>query len=219
MSRMNSLLMILVFCASSVQAADIPKSDKSNVTKNVAPADKGLKNKDSKQAEKNMLLAKFTTNKGSFDIKLFHDKAPITVSNFVELARKGFYNNLTFHRVIPNFMIQGGDPEGQGTGGPGYTFTDEFNKELRHSKPGILSMANAGPNTNGSQFFITVNATQSLDDRHSVFGEVINGYNVVEKIALVDRDSNDKPKQKVVIEKIEILGNWFKPVNFAKLKQ
>lgn len=119
------------------------------------------------------LNAIIKTTKGDIRIRLFPDDAPLTVLNFVNLARQGFYDNLTFHRVIPNFMIQGGCPLGTGTGGPGYRFIDEFSPKLRHSKPGILSMANAGPNTNGSQFFITHVATPWLDNRHTVFGEVI----------------------------------------------
>ena len=112
------------------------------------------------------------TNKGDINLKLHEDKTPITVANFVNLARRGFYNGLKFHRVIDNFMIQGGCPLGTGTGGPGYSFEDEFVDELRHDRPGVLSMANAGPNTNGSQFFITHVVTDWLDGKHTVFGEV-----------------------------------------------
>ena len=118
------------------------------------------------------LYASIATSRGTFRLKLFSDKTPLTVANFVNLAQRGFYNNLTFHRVIADFMIQGGCPKGNGTGGPGYKFRDEFTSELRHDKPGILSMANAGPNTNGSQFFITHTPTPWLDDHHTVFGEV-----------------------------------------------
>lgn len=164
------------------------------------------------------VVAKFETTMGNFDIKLFHEKAPMTVSNFVGLAKKGYYNGLIFHRVIPNFMIQGGDPQGTGTGGPGYAFKDEFHPELRHSKPGILSMANSGKDTNGSQFFITVAPTPHLDDRHSVFGEVIKGYDVVEKISKVDRESNDRPKTEVKITKLTIDGD-FKMVEVEKVKK
>lgn len=118
------------------------------------------------------LKAKIETNKGTINLVLFNEKTPVTVANFVNLAQRGFYNGLTFHRVIPDFMVQGGCPSGTGTGGPGYRFEDEFNSELRHDKPGILSMANAGPNTNGSQFFITHVETPWLDGKHSVFGQV-----------------------------------------------
>src|SRR5688572_10716656 len=119
------------------------------------------------------LFANFNTAKGPIRLRLFADKAPVTVANFVNLARKGFYNGLNFHRVIPDFMIQGGCPKGTGTGGPGYRFEDETRPDLRHDKPGVLSMANAGPGTNGSQFFITHVATPWLDGKHTVFGEVV----------------------------------------------
>lgn len=121
---------------------------------------------------KNELHALIATDRGTIRLRLFADKVPLTVANFVNLAQRGFYNNLTFHRVIADFMIQGGCPKGNGTGGPGYKFQDEFVPELRHDKPGILSMANAGSNTNGSQFFITHLPTPWLDDHHTVFGEV-----------------------------------------------
>ena len=114
------------------------------------------------------------TNKGNIKIDLFNDKTPLTVSNFANLANRGFYNKLSFHRVISNFMIQGGCPLGTGTGGPGYEFKDEFHSDLKHNKPGILSMANAGPGTNGSQFFITHIETPWLDNNHTVFGEVVD---------------------------------------------
>lgn len=129
-----------------------------------------------------MKVATFKTNRGTIRLELFADKTPNTVANFVKLTEKGFYNGLKFHRVIENFMIQGGCPKGTGTGGPGYNFADEFHPELKHSGPGILSMANAGPNTNGSQFFITHVATPWLDGKHSVFGKVIAGQDVVNAI-------------------------------------
>ncbi|HOJ70620.1 MAG TPA: peptidylprolyl isomerase [Syntrophorhabdaceae bacterium] len=135
------------------------------------------------------LKAVIRTNKGDIRLRLFPDEAPLTVLNFVNLAKQGFYDNLTFHRVIPNFMIQGGCPLGTGTGGPGYRFIDEFSPKLRHNKPGILSMANAGPNTNGSQFFITHVATPWLDNRHTVFGEVVGpeDQRVVNSISVGDK--------------------------------
>lgn len=123
--------------------------------------------------------ATVSTDKGDMVIELFADKTPKTVNNFVFLAREGFYDNITFHRVIGDFMAQGGDPTGTGRGGPGYRFEDEFHPELRHNKPGILSMANAGPGTNGSQFFITHVPTPHLDNRHSVFGQVTEGMDVL----------------------------------------
>ncbi len=135
------------------------------------------------------LKATVKTNKGDINLRLFPDEAPLTVLNFINLSKQGFYDNLTFHRVIPNFMIQGGCPLGTGTGGPGYRFIDEFSPKLRHNKPGILSMANAGPNTNGSQFFITHVETPWLDDHHTVFGEVIGheDQKVVNNIVVGDR--------------------------------
>ncbi len=134
-----------------------------------------------------MLVATIKTDRGDIRLELFREQVPNTVQNFVELTEKGYYNGLTFHRVIPDFMIQGGCPEGTGTGGPGYQFEDEFHPDLRHSGPGILSMANAGPNTNGSQFFITHVATPHLDDGHSVFGKVIEGQDVVDSVVGGDR--------------------------------
>ena len=129
-----------------------------------------------------MKQAIFETSKGTIRLELFEDKTPKTVDNFESLCEKQFYDGLTFHRVIPDFMIQGGCPEGTGTGGPGYRFEDEFHPELRHDGPGVLSMANAGPNTNGSQFFITHVPCPHLDGRHSVFGKVLEGQDVVDSI-------------------------------------
>ncbi len=148
--------------------------------------------------------ATFKTNMGTMTAELFGDKAPKTVENFVKLAQKGFYNGTIFHRVIPEFMIQGGDPEGTGRGGPGYKFDDEFHPELRHNTPGILSMANAGPNTNGSQFFITEVPTPYLDNRHAVFGKITENLELVSQIARVKRDPRDRPLHDVVIESLEI---------------
>ena len=138
---------------------------------------------------KNDLKAVIETNKGTINLKLFSEQTPITVGNFVNLARRGYYNNLKFHRVISDFMIQSGCPFGDGRGGPGYKFPDEFVKELRHSKPGIFSMANSGPQTNGSQFFITHVATPWLDGKHTVFGEVVSDADqkVVNQIAQGDK--------------------------------
>jgi len=157
----------------------------------------------------NEIYAAFDTTEGKFKIKLFADRAPKTVENFVALVEgaktgKPFYDGTIFHRVIPDFMIQGGDPEGTGRGGPGYRFADEFHPELKHTKKGILSMANAGPNTNGSQFFITVAATPWLDNKHSVFGEVSEGYMVVEKISKVARNAQDRPLKEVKVNSVKI---------------
>ena len=134
-----------------------------------------------------MKVATFDTDKGVIRIELFDDKTPNTVANFEQLCEKNFYDGLTFHRVIPDFMVQGGCPEGTGTGGPGYKFEDEFHPDLKHDGPGILSMANAGPNSNGSQFFITHLATPHLNGKHSVFGKVIEGQDVVDAIAQGDK--------------------------------
>jgi peptidyl-prolyl cis-trans isomerase B (cyclophilin B) len=134
-----------------------------------------------------MKVATFDTDKGVIRIELFADKTPQTVGNFEQLCEKKFYDGLTFHRVIENFMIQGGCPQGTGTGDAGYKFDDEFHPELKHDGPGVLSMANAGPNTNGSQFFITHLATPHLDGRHSVFGRVIEGQDVVDAIKQGDK--------------------------------
>jgi peptidyl-prolyl cis-trans isomerase A (cyclophilin A) len=148
--------------------------------------------------------AVFNTNKGSFKIELFNDKAPLTTGNFIKLVDQGYYNGLIFHRVIPNFMIQGGCPHGTGRGGPGYTIRDEFHPSLKHDKKGMLSMANAGPNTGGSQFFITVAPTPWLDDHHSIFGQVVEGMDVVETISKTQTGRNDKPLEDVIIQKITI---------------
>lgn len=149
-------------------------------------------------------IAVFTTNKGTFEVELFEDKAPVTTKNFIDLAEKGFYDGLIFHRVIDGFMIQGGDPSGNGTGGPGYTIPDEFDPSLRHDTEGVLSMANAGPNTGGSQFFITLAATPWLDDHHAVFGKVVKGMDVVRDIGHTQTGYGDRPVHDVTIEKIEI---------------
>ena len=149
-------------------------------------------------------IAVFETNKGTFKAEIFRDKVPLTADNFIHLAGKGFYNNLTFHRVIPDFMIQGGDPKGDGTGGPGYEIRDEFSPSLKHSSKGILSMANAGPDTGGSQFFITLGPTPWLDGKHAIFGKIVEGMDVVDSIGKVQTGSNDRPISPVVIKKLTI---------------
>ena len=148
--------------------------------------------------------ATLTTNMGVIVIDLFADSAPKTVNHFVFLAEDGFYHGLIFHRVIEDFMIQGGDPTGTGTAGPGYKFEDETSPTDSFDRPGLLAMANAGPNTNGSQFFITTVPTESLNGRHTIFGEVRDGQNVAVAISQVGRDANDRPLQPVIIQSIKI---------------
>lgn len=166
------------------------------------------------------VYAEFDTTAGKFVCRLFPNEAPKTVANFVGLAegtkefvdpatgktlKRPFYDGLIFHRVIPDFMIQGGDPTGTGRGGPGYKFEDEFNAKLKFDSPGKLAMANAGPNSNGSQFFITTAATPWLDARHSIFGQVVEGQDIVEKISRVERNAQDRPLKDVAIKKIKII--------------
>ena len=151
-----------------------------------------------------MTNATMQTNHGPIEIELFPGEAPKTVANFTKLAGDGFYDGVIFHRVIPDFMIQGGDPTGTGSGGPGYTFEDEFNDHK--VERGALAMANAGPNTNGSQFFVvTAEATPWLDGKHTVFGRVTSGMDVVDAISQADTDANDKPREAVVIERVELV--------------
>ncbi len=166
------------------------------------------------------MYAKFETSEGDIIIELFPDKTPKTVENFVQLARgekewtdpktqqktqEPLYDNTVFHRVIPNFMIQGGDPLGQGIGGPGYQFEDEFHPELKFDKPGLLAMANSGPNTNGSQFFITHKETPWLNNKHTIFGQVIKGQDVVTTIGNLERNpQTNQPNQEVVLKKVTI---------------
>jgi len=149
-------------------------------------------------------VAVFDTTMGLFKVELFTDLAPITTQNFIDLSKKGFYDGVIFHRVIANFMIQGGDPTGTGRGGPGYAIKDEFAPGLAHDKPGILSMANAGPNTGGSQFFITLVPTPWLDGKHAIFGTVIEGMDIVSAIGSTKTGPGDRPIEKVVINSITI---------------
>ena len=148
---------------------------------------------------------KFTTNKGVFVAEMFEDKAPLTTKNFIELVEKGFYDGIIFHRVIDGFMIQGGDPTGTGMGGPGYKIKDEFGEGLKHDDEGILSMANAGPNTGGSQFFITLAPTPWLNGHHAIFGKVVEGMDVVRLIGVVPTDFRDRPREAVTMAKVEVV--------------
>ena len=158
------------------------------------------------QAEgEGIVKIKIETTMGDIDADLYGKEVPKTVENFVTLAKKGFYDGIIFHRVIPQFMIQTGDPTGTGMGGPGYQFADEFSPNLKHDKPGLLSMANSGPNTNGSQFFITEVPTPWLDGRHAIFGQVTQGMEVVKKIVSAPRDDNDKPTQEIKMTKVTVL--------------
>jgi cyclophilin family peptidyl-prolyl cis-trans isomerase len=152
---------------------------------------------------KKKYIARMETDKGTMVIELFADKTPKTVNNFVFLSREGYYDGVIFHRVINNFMVQGGDPTGTGMGGPGYKFGDEFHPSLKHDKQGILSMANAGPGTNGSQFFITHLPTPHLDNRHSVFGQVVEGLDVLMSIPARDPNNRSAPAVKIIRVTIE----------------
>lgn len=223
-----SLLMFACSPVARSYAAETPKKGESKAEAKKAETAKAKQSEAPTSSEKSKdtnkksgvkaMFAKFETSNGNFKVKLFHELAPETVNNFVGLAegtksfedpktgsqvKRPFYNGLVFHRVIKDFMIQGGCPLGTGTGGPGYRFKDEFSPQLKHSKAGILSMANAGPGTNGSQFFITVRDTPHLDNRHTVFGEVVEGLDNVMAISKVEAPS-DKPKVPVVIKTITI---------------
>ena len=156
------------------------------------------------EAKAKRQVATFDTTMGTFKIELYNDLAPKTVKNFTDLIGKKYYDGIIFHRVIDQFMIQGGCPLGRGTGGPGYTIDDEFGKGLKHDKPGVLSMANAGPNTGGSQFFITLVPCPWLDGKHAIFGHVIEGMNVIEAIGKVPTDSQDRPLKKGIMEKVTV---------------
>ena len=149
-------------------------------------------------------VATIKTNHGAIELQLYSEEAPKTVNNFVTLSNSGFYNGVIFHRVIPDFMIQGGDPTGTGRGGPGYTFADEIHPALKFDSPGLLAMANSGPNSNGSQFFITTVATPHLDGAYTIFGRVLDGQKVAEAISRVPTDEGDKPVQDVIIQGIQI---------------
>ena len=186
--------MLLMTGCSGSAGTPAPNGKQAPKAENDKPATPPAKNR----------IARFETNKGTFRIELFEDKAPITTKNFIDLATKGFYDGVIFHRVIDGFMIQGGDPTGTGRGGPGYRIPDEFHPDLKHDSAGILSMANAGPNTGGSQFFITLGPTPHLNNRHAVFGKVIEGLDVVKAIGKVVTNAADRPVEDVVMKKVTI---------------
>ncbi len=190
---LSASMLLMTGCSGSgsTPPADDKQPPKPEKEKAAAPA---VKNR----------IARFETNKGTFRIELAEDKAPITTKNFIDLANKGFYDGVIFHRVIDGFMIQGGDPTGTGRGGPGYKIPDEFHAELKHDSAGILSMANAGPNTGGSQFFITLGPTPHLNNRHAVFGKVIEGLDVVKAIGKTATGPGDRPLEDVVMKKVTI---------------
>jgi len=150
------------------------------------------------------LIAKMETSTGTMMVQLFEEQVPNTVANFAHLASSGFYNGLKFHRVIADFMVQGGCPKGNGTGGPGWNIADEFVPDLKHDREGVLSMANAGPNTNGSQFFITLAPTPWLDGKHTVFGRVVKGLDVLKEIGAVQTDAGDRPVDSVRITRVTL---------------
>ncbi len=149
-------------------------------------------------------IATFETSNGTFKVELFEEQAPETTGNFIKLAQDGFYDSLIFHRIIEGFMVQGGCPQGTGTGGPGYTIDDEFHPDLKHDVEGILSMANAGPNTGGSQFFITLSETSWLDNRHAIFGRVTDGLEIMRAIGSVQTNASDRPLEDITINSLTI---------------
>ncbi|MEM3154608.1 MAG: peptidylprolyl isomerase [Candidatus Woesearchaeota archaeon] len=212
------LLLILVACAqqaketaesSAVESQEAEKielevRDMEKETGEVEQVDEAIQHIEAVE-EKMGDIAVLETNVGTMKLKLFADKAPKTVQNFKDLVNKGYYDGTIFHRVIKNFMIQGGDPTGTGRGGPGYNIPDEFGPGLKHDKKGILSMANAGPNTGGSQFFITLVPTPWLDGKHAIFGELIEGFDVLDKIGSAPTSAGDRPVNEVKIIRATII--------------
>jgi len=198
---------ILMGCGNNEQKTDIEtktkKDENKTETTQTQERKDTLKEKDEKKSDSDLVLME--TTMGDIKIKLFLEKAPITAGNFKELIEQGYFDGIIFHRVIDGFMIQGGDPTGTGTGGSPNTIPDEFGEGLKHDKKGVLSMANRGPNTGSSQFFITLVPTPHLDGKHAIFGEVIEGMDVVEKIGKVKTDARDKPLEDVVMEKVTMI--------------
>ena len=199
----NTLMMIVMLTLFvSEGCTQNKKTDQNKNESNSATEKVGKMNKTPQKG--NGYVVVLETSLGSIEIELNKEKAPITVENFLNYVTTGAYDKTVFHRVKNGFMIQGGDPLGQGTGGPGYNFADEFHSALRHDKAGILSMANSGPNTNGSQFFITLAPTPHLNDRHSVFGGVVEGMDVISAIGNTPTGQNDRPTTDIVIQTIDI---------------
>lgn len=207
MKKVFLLLLAMVLLTGSCLAASGNASGNERTTSvQDGPAVKDV-HKDVHKGDKKMVnrIAVFETNLGNFSVELFEDETPITTENFIDLAEKGFYDGVIFHRVIDGFMIQGGDPEGTGMGGPGYTIEDEFVDDLRFDGEGILAMANTGmPHTGGSQFFITLDKTPWLNGHHTIFGKVKEGMDVVRRIGHSETDMADRPLEDVVIKTIEI---------------
>ena len=207
MKKVFLLLLAMVMMTGSCLAASGNASGNERTTSiQDGPAVKDV-HKDVHKGDKKMVtrIAVFETNLGNFSVELFEDETPITTENFIDLAEKGFYDGVIFHRVIDGFMIQGGDPEGTGMGGPGYTIEDEFRDDLRFDGEGILAMANTGmPHTGGSQFFITLDKTPWLNGHHTIFGKVKEGMDVVRRIGHSETDMADRPLEDVVIKSIEI---------------
>ena len=207
MKKVFLLLLAMVMMTGSCLAASGNASGNERTTS--VQAGQAVKDvhKDVHKGDKKMVnrIAVFETNLGNFSVELFEDETPITTENFIDLAEKGFYDGVIFHRVIDGFMIQGGDPEGTGMGGPGYTIEDEFRDDLRFDGEGILAMANTGmPHTGGSQFFITLDKTPWLNGHHTIFGKVKEGMDVVRRIGHSETDMADRPLEDVVIKTIEI---------------
>lgn len=207
MKKVFLLLLAMVMMTGSCLAASGNASGNERTTSvQDGPAVKDV-HKDVHKGDKKMVnrIAVFETNLGNFSVELFEDETPITTENFIDLAEKGFYDGVIFHRVIDGFMIQGGDPEGTGMGGPGYTIEDEFRDDLRFDGEGILAMANTGmPHTGGSQFFITLDKTPWLNGHHTIFGKVKEGMDVVRRIGHSETDMADRPLEDVVIKTVEI---------------